>query len=180
MNSARWLTARAAARDYIRHTLYADLPLGTIYPALCLPRLAPIGVTEGDIYASRPGSDDPTFDEAGNPVPRQSIGRGPKTDDPTGAQAGSADAGWRDYLHREIGQAPDTAIELDRDTVLLHVGKVGSRYWRALYDLGHREMPKRLALKRGCSVGAVKVESRQALDALLERLYRVSALKRAS
>ncbi|HEY8742807.1 MAG TPA: hypothetical protein VIU62_06900, partial [Chloroflexota bacterium] len=79
MTEARWLYARAALRDYVRYSLYADLPFGTPWPKLRLPRLSRVGVTEGDIYASRPGADDPRFDEDGKPVPR-GLASGPSTD----------------------------------------------------------------------------------------------------
>jgi len=180
MTEPRWLCARAALRDYVRYTLYAELPFGTSWPALRLPRLIRVGVTDGDIYASRPGSDDERFDESGKSLGPRGIASGPATDNPTLEQAASADAGWRAYLERELADAPDTALLIDRDTVLIAAERIGSRYWRALFDLGHRSNVKRVALDRGLTVGAVKLESTAALDALLARLYRQSEQKRAS
>ncbi|MHB8409824.1 MAG: hypothetical protein ACYDHY_17355 [Acidiferrobacterales bacterium] len=174
MTEARWLYARAALRDYVRHTLYADLPIGTPWPPLRLPRLSRVGVTEEDVYASRPGAGDERFDEAGQTLGPRGIASGPATDNPTLEQAASADAGWRAYLERELADAPDAALEIDRATVLIGAERIGSRYWRAIYELGHRCNVKQVALTRQTTTRAVKAESAQALDELLRVLYRAS------
>lgn len=181
MTPARWLLARATLRDYVRHTLYADLPLGVAKPPLWLPRLdGKPTLSDEDIYAARRGADDATVNDAGEPV--RTSGIGATIADPTGEQAGSV-AGWRAYAERELaGEGGELAPQLrfEHETVVREVARTGSRYWRSLYDLGHRANVKKLAFTRGCSASAVRAEGRQALDALLQQLYRMSAPKRAS
>jgi hypothetical protein len=167
---------RATLRAYIRWTLYAEGRARTEAPALTLPRLDTAVMTEADIYTARPGSDDPALDEEGRPRPRRlyhlqgttTLVRGPSSHDPISQQANHANA-WRRYSANELAHQPAT-LQFERDTVLALVQRLSPRDQQAIWDIGNR-LPKEAAIAHRCSVGAIKLASRDALDRLLALLY---------
>jgi hypothetical protein len=167
---------RATLRAYIRWTLYASGPPRLEAPALTLPRLEPAVLSETDIYTARPGSDDPHLDDEGRPRPRTfhqlrgttTLMRGPSGHDPVSMQAGHADA-WRRYGAAELASQPAT-LEFERDTVRALVQRLSPRDQQAIWDIGNR-LPKEAAAAHHCSLGAIKLAGRNALDRLLALLY---------
>ena len=167
---------RSAVRAYIRWTLYADVPARQGAPALSLPRLDKAVVSETDIYAARPGGDDPRLDEEGRPRPRafqQMAGgttfvRGPSGHDPVSLQAGHAGA-WRRYLADEVTNQPAT-LQFERDTVNVMIQRLSPRDQQAIWDIGNR-VTKEAATAHRCSTGAIKLAAKDALDRLLALLY---------
>lgn len=167
---------RRALRAYVRWTLYADVPGRTSPPALTLPRLTPAAVEDADVYAARPGSDDPPLDEEGQPLPRPFQGRqgvtilarGPNARDPVGLQAGHADS-WRRYLEDEVANRPAMVL-FERATVRSLVQRLSPRDQQAVWDIAHLT-GKEAARQHHCSVAAVKLAARDALDRLLTLLY---------
>lgn len=167
---------RATLRAYIRWTLYAEGPARLEAPALVLPRLEPATLTEADVYTARPGSDDPRLDEEGRPRLRTfhqlhgttTLVRGPSGHDPVSLQAGHADA-WRRYGTAELANQPAT-LRFERDTVRALVQRLSPRDQQAIWDIGNR-LPKEAAAAHHCSLGAIKLAARDALDRLLALLY---------
>lgn len=167
---------RGILRDYIRWTLYAPLPARAGPPALSLPRLDRAAVTDADVYAARPGQDDPRLDEDGRQRPRDFrqikgmtvLGHGARPSDAIGMQAGQADA-WRRYLQDELTTQP-TLLQFERDTVLALVQRLSPRHQQAIWDLGHQQA-KEAARQHRRSLGAIKSAARGALDQLLSLLY---------
>jgi hypothetical protein len=167
---------RAALRAYVRWTLYAEAPARQTAPALSLPRLDTAVVSEADVYAARPGSDDPRLDPDGRPRPRApverrgvpTLGRGPTSHDPVGMQAGNAGA-WRRYLQDELTNQPAT-LQFERDTVKALVQRLSPRDQQAIWDIGNR-VTKEAATAHRCSPGAIKLAAKDALDRLLALLY---------
>jgi hypothetical protein len=167
---------RTALRAYIRWTLYTDAPARLGAPVLSLPRLDTAVVTEADVYTAHPGSDDPRLDEAGRPRPRTfhqvrgvtTLVRGPGGHDPVGLQAGHAD-GWRHYIEGELANQPAT-LHFERDTVKALVHRLSPRDQQAIWDIGNR-LTKEAAIAHRCSLGAIKLAAKDALDRLLALLY---------
>jgi hypothetical protein len=171
---------RAILRAYIRWTLYAEGPARLEVPTLTLPRLDPAILTEADVYTARPGGDDPHLDAEGRPRPRTfhqlhgatTLVRGPSGHDPVSLQAGHADA-WRQYGTAELAKQPAT-LQFERDTVRALVQRLSPRDQQAVWDIGNR-LPKEAASAHRCSLGAIKLASRDALDRLLALLYGAGA-----
>jgi hypothetical protein len=172
------LTDRAALRrilrEYIRWTLYASISHGNT-PALPLPQLKGARLTEADIYLAQPGPDDPRVDERGRPQPRHitiregspTIGYG-ATQDHIAAKVAHLD-GWRAYLERELAYGRGT-FHFERERVMAHVQRLSPRHQQAIWDIGHRSTAE-AALYHRCSLAAIKVANRDALDTLLGILY---------
>ena len=166
---------RRVLREYIRWTLYAPASRQAA-PALVLPRLDRAVVTEADIYAARPGSEDAHLDERGLPRPRNikqvhgltTLGRGPSAHDPVGMQA-SHTVTWRRYLEDELGQQP-AVLQFERDTVTALVQRLSPRDQQAIWDIGNR-VAKEAAIAHRRSPGAIKQAAKEALDRLLALLY---------
>ena len=167
---------RTALRAYIRWTLYSPAPTRQEAPALSLPRLDKALITEADVYTARPGSDDPRLDDDGSPRPRgfhqvrgvTTLVRGPGGHDQIGVQAGHADA-WRRYAEGELANQPAT-LHFERDTVKALVHRLSPRDQQAIWDIGNR-LAKEAAVAHRCSLGAIKLATRDALDRLLALLY---------
>lgn len=172
---------RRAVREYIRWTLYAA-PNRQGAPALVLPRLDRAVISEADIYAARPGSDDPRLDGEGRPLPRlvkerqgaATIGHGPSSHDPVGLQAGHADA-WRHYMAGELTNQ-SAPLQFERDTVQAAVQRLSPRDQQAIWDIGNR-VAKEAAIAHRCSPGAIKLAARDALDRLLALLYAAAKMR---
>lgn len=175
---------RATLRAYVRWTLFADVPVRSGAPALSIPRLDGATISEADIYAARPGGDDPPLDDEGLPRRRRlyqradgpTLVRGPVSRDPVGVQVGHAGS-WRRYLEDEVTNQP-AMLQFERETVRALVQRLSPRDQQAIWDLANLT-GKEAAKQHRCSPAAIKLAARDALDRLLSLLYATSGQRSA-
>lgn len=146
--------AREQAKDYVKYTLYIDLPPGIEHLDLVLPPLPedrPV-VDDDDIYGLQRRGD----------TTRRALGH---IDDPTASTALTADK-------RKAPEVPRRRIQ--HAHVVAMVDRLSAQDRQMIWSLGNLTV-KAAALMLNCTRGTAHKHTVRALTALVELLYRYSA-----